>query len=405
MRPFSASSAERFAWQFSLAFRLVLLTLAIALLHSSPIVAQSTMVPVPTRPRVITKPLRSVVELMRGEQSVRTRRVVGFRKVHVRAQDEIWLVSARNGEQCELTSRKLVNGQWIAASITELAQSHAKDKQKTSLVYVHGNRTDEVFASSRGLQFYENLFNGQMCSGPIRFVIFAWHSEREICGPAADYRIKLDRSVALGSTFANFLNQFEDRRLLLAGFSLGGQIILSSLAQLECQMASDPNPKQGSFRVALITPALEANDALNSVGPLPTNPLVSQTVVFINRRDIAIRAASFATRKTSAPPAVTLEQVSQQPVCGTTNPVVIEDLTCKVSSFHSITRYSARSEKLQSVINQMSNDLRSSAGPVSPQYLISPPCVVMPQCVVLPQCCPGPMSPIVEEIQPRIATP
>ena len=135
----------------------------------------------------------------------------------------------------------------------------------------------------------------------------------------------LNRSVALGSTFANLLNQFEDRRLLLAGFSLGGQIILSSLAQLECQIASDPNPKHlGSYRVALITPALEANDALNSVGPLPTNPLVSQTVVFINRRDIAIRAASLATRKTSAPPAVTLEQVAQQPACGTTNPVALK---------------------------------------------------------------------------------
>ena len=187
MRSFSASSVVRFAWQFSLAPRLVLLDSCDCSTTQQPdlwhnrrwfqfrLGSESSL-----------QPLRSVAGVdARRTNGPNAKSRIGFRKVHVRAQDEIWLVSARNGEQCELTSRKLVNGQWVAASMAELAQSHAMDKQKTSLVYVHGNRTDEVFARSRGLQFYENLFNGQMCSGPIRFVIFAWHSEREKCGLAS----------------------------------------------------------------------------------------------------------------------------------------------------------------------------------------------------------------------------
>ena len=356
----SASSTTRLAQQMVLASRLAILAVTIALLQSVPISAQTMVRPVQTRPRVIKRPLRSIAEVVRSEQTIRTRNGVTCRKVHVRPQDEIWLVSARQDKQCELSSQKLVDGQWVAASIAELTQSHVMDQQKTSLVYVHGNRTNEVYASSRGLQFYENIFNDQMCSGPIRFIIFAWRSEREKVGPASDYRLKLDRSVSLGPTFADFINQFEDRRLVLAGFSLGGQIVLSSLVQLECLAANDPEPKFGKYRVALITPALKASDSLNSIASLPSNSVTMETVVFVNQKDVAIRAATVAT-KGSPEPAVTLEQVAQQPADCVTNPVVIEDITCNVSRLHSISRYSHRSERIQTIINRMANDVRGSA--------------------------------------------
>ena len=302
-------------------------------------------------------------------------------KVHIRPQDEIWVVSARQGTSCDLTAEKLINGQWFDASVAELTQSHADDQQKSSLVYVHGNRTNDIYARSRGLQFYENVFNDQMCSGPVRFVIFAWRSEREKVGPAVDFRIKLDRSVALGPTFAGFINQFEDRRLVLAGFSLGGQIVLSSLVQLECQAANDPEPKFGRYRVALVTPALKASDSLNSVASLPSNSVAVETVVFINQKDIALQAAEVAT-KGSPEPAVTLQQVAQQPAGSMTNSVVIEDITCNVSRFHSISRYSHRSKRLQMTINRMANDVRGSAQ------------------LTLPQCVPCQLNQGVEVVEP-----
>ena len=132
--------------------------------------AQSTA-PVQTPQQILAKPLQSIAGAVSGEQIVRTRNGVGFRKVHVRPQDEVWLVSARQDKQCGITVQRLCDGQWIAANLVDLTQAHVEDQQKTSLIYVHGNRTDEVYARSRGLQFYENAFNGELCSGPIRFII------------------------------------------------------------------------------------------------------------------------------------------------------------------------------------------------------------------------------------------
>ena len=239
------------------------------------------------------------------------------------------------------------------------------DQQKTSLVYVHGNRTDEVFARSRGLQFYENTFNGEMCSGPIRFIIYAWRSEREKVRVGPDFRIKLDRSVAIGPMFACFVNQFEDRRLILSGFSLGAQVVLSGLVEL--QAANDLEPKSGRYRIALITPALQACDSLVSVAPLPFNSVAAETDVFTNKKDIALIAAKVSEKKNKQMPAVTLEQLAQQSVPGTTNRIVIEDMTNCVSRYHSISRYSARSCRLRTGMNRMADELRCEAGVMVPQ--------------------------------------
>ena len=343
---------------------MVIVVLAIALLHGGPIMAQSVTVPIQTRKRLIAQPLQTIAQAMRSEQTIRTRNGIGCRKVHIRPQDEIWLVSARQDKQCELTSQKLVNGQWVNASMAELIQAHALDKQKTSLVYVHGNRTNEVYARSRGLQFYENTFNNELCSGPIRFIIYAWRSEREKVRVGPDFRVKLDRSVAIGPTFACFVNQFEDRRLILSGFSLGAQVVLSGLVQL--QAANDVEPKVGKYRIALVTPALQACDSLISVAPLPVNPVADETVVFINRKDIALLAAKVSEKVNKQLPAVTLDQIAKQSVPGMTNRVVIEDMTNCVSRYHSISRYSARSCRLRTEINRMADELRCEAQVTTP---------------------------------------
>jgi len=232
----------------------------------------STVVPIQTPEKLLPRPLRSIANVVRGEQSVRTRKGIGFRSVNVSAQDEIWLVSARQQQnRCE--------------------DAHAVDQQRSSVIYVHGNRTDDQFARSRGLQFYENVFNGESQSGPVRFVIFAWRSERERIRPTSDFNVKLNRSVELGPTFASFLDQFQDRRMVLSGFSLGGQVVLSGLSQLQPPIEDVAEHKTGSFRVALITPVLKAEDAMNSVASLPHNPAIAKTVVFVNQKDNALRAA------------------------------------------------------------------------------------------------------------------
>ena len=254
-----------------------------------------------------------------------------------------------------MTLQRLVDGQWVPAGIADLTDAHVLDQQRSSVVYVHGNRTDDEYARSRGLQFYENVFNRESQSGPVRFVIFAWRSEREKVRPTLDYNVKLDRSVELGATFANFLDQFQDRRIVLVGFSLGSQVILSGLVQLSSPAASD---KVGKFQVALVTPALKAADASISVALLPLNPTAAKTVVFVNRKDNAIRAAMLVAKATATQPAVTLEQIARRPTCEMVNPVFIEDMTEQTTGCHSITKYSARSTRLKTVLNEMTDEVR-----------------------------------------------
>jgi len=245
MKSISVSLKTRYIFRINAVVRFVVVATAL-FLFSCPIVGQtipavdslsvsmprgstSTGVPLQTPEALISRPLRSLANVVRGEQSVRTRRGIGFRSVSVRAQDEIWLVSARRQQgQCQLTLQRLIDGQWIPTCMEELTFAHAVDQQRSSMVYVHGNRTDGEYARSRGLQFYENVFNAGAQSGPVRFVIFAWRSERERIRPASDFNVKLDRSVELGSTFARFLDQFPDRRMVLSGFSLGGQVVYLS---------------------------------------------------------------------------------------------------------------------------------------------------------------------------------
>ena len=219
MRSFSASLTARSFFQFRAVIVVAALVLVVALPLfersgngqqlsvaelPTPVNNQSSTVVIQAPEQVLTRPLRSIANVVRGEQSIRTQNGIGYRVVNVRAQDEIWLVSARQQKQCVLSFERLVDGRWVTASMAELTEAHAVDQQKSSLVYVHGNRTDDRYARSRGLQFYENVFNNQSCSGPVRFVIFAWRSERERIRPSSDFNVKLQRSVEIWTCFRRF---------------------------------------------------------------------------------------------------------------------------------------------------------------------------------------------------------
>ena len=145
--------------------------------------------------------------------------------------------------------------------------------------------------------------------------------------------------------------------MVLTGFSLGGQVVLSGLAHLQAQDQTE-HYQTGKFQVAIITPALKADDALTSVASLPQNPVVGRTVVFVNQKDNAIRAAKLIMRANAEVPAVTLEQIASQRTCGTVNPVSIEDITAETTGCHSIVKYSLRSNRLRTVLKEMADEVR-----------------------------------------------
>ena len=73
--------------------------------------------------------------------------------------DETWFVSARsvNCETTDLSKLKVEvfrDGCWTSSSLSELLQLHQDDAIGETVLYVHGNRTDEYSAKHRGRQVF-----------------------------------------------------------------------------------------------------------------------------------------------------------------------------------------------------------------------------------------------------------
>lgn len=237
-------------------------------------------------------------------QAVKTRVncPLGKRVVCVEGRDEIWLVSARQSHLCwsdlsRIEVSLLQNEVWQPSSLETLVSAHAEDKSRATVVYCHGNRTKLAWAKSRGLQVYQSTFQNEVDQStrpPVRFVIFAWKSEQEKTRLRPDYKLKTQRAAVVGMAFGKFLDQFSDRNMLLSGFSLGSQVVLTGLTGGE---SGRPNIG-GRYQVALIAPALDPMFVCRSLRTLPDVSLIQRTEVVANENDVAIKAAQKLAAKT-----------------------------------------------------------------------------------------------------------
>lgn len=277
-------------------------------------------------------------------------------QVNVMPEDEVWLVLARD---CHLDPdnlsligvRQLQDGQWKDANLETLISAHANDKTKSTMLYVHGHRTDEEWAKDRGLQFYGNTFSdNHLCRPPVRFIIFAWKSERSECRASLDYREKSQRAIVVGRTLANVLCQFGDRNLVLAGFSLGTQAILSALCQPAIQL--DPPPGMaGQYRVALIAPALDGCYAAAQRSKFPKHSAVARAEIFDNRADRALRISKIIRRVQAPAGDVAIAELARRgnlPLA----PVKVQDVARTVGKGHSVDGYTSN-PLIHAVLNDM----------------------------------------------------
>jgi hypothetical protein len=258
--------------------------------------------------------------------------------VYVCPSDEIWLVSARQShcapsDLSRLQCSRLENGEWNPVQLDELVRAHSTDKTKVTMIYVHGNRTSLQWASSRGLQFYKVAFQTAK-RPPMRFVIFACRSETERARFCVDYDIKSQRSVTVGKTFGKLLGRFEDREMVLGGYSLGAQVVLTALSQPELQFQDN---RAGKFRVAILAPALNPCFIQSDLIDYPQNPLVHQTEVFLNCDDCAVKLSEkIARRRTKS--SFRLQDLAGSRGWGL-NPITIRNITGEVTKRHSIVNY------------------------------------------------------------------
>ena len=179
--------------------------------------------------------------------------------------DQVWLVSSRHLPNCGkiansevwLKAEKLVGNTWVEESIQQLTDDHDKNKDMVTLVYIHGNRSDEEWARARGVEVYQRISEFEDCP-PIRYVIWSWPSDR-LLRPLKDFQVKADRSIAEGTYFSTFIAQLSpENRIGVLGYSLGAQVVLSGLNEMKV-FNNQPSQPKHQLNIALVAAATDCN--------------------------------------------------------------------------------------------------------------------------------------------------
>lgn len=285
--------------------------------------------------------------------------------VCVHPEDEIWLVSARRSH-CEpldlalLRCSRLRNENWETAKLGDLVHAHSTDRTKVTMMYVHGNRTNLKWAKSRGLQFYKTALQNDR-RPPLRFVIFAWRSDREKVRAISDYEIKSHRSVAIGETLGKLLRQFEDRQIVLGGFSLGAQVVFSALSTPDLH---NPDNRIGKYRVAVFAPVFNSDFIRSDLTAYVHNPIVQRTEVFLNHADRALRLSQWVAvmrTKSKFSPTELAGRDKMNARVGANNFIRIRDITDETSNKHSIESYSISNLLRHELANSLNATLDGNA--------------------------------------------
>ncbi len=249
--------------------------------------------------------------------------------------DEIWLISARDLDDCyppcvdQLSCQLYCDGHWNESSIQDL-KSFGSDKQ--NIVFVHGYQTDLCSAKKRGLQVYNNLFGKCRCVGPVRYIIWAWKSERECRRPVVDFDLKSRRAVGMGDAFALTINELVDAPTTIVGYSLGAQVVVSAFTRSNLYTG---NPVQ----VAFVAAANECSFA-RGCNPLSSCGHIDRALVFYNEDDIAIRTANLICRLKHGPNFQRFEEFASRNECALGS-VCVVDISDLSSRKHSVVRYTS----------------------------------------------------------------
>ena len=270
--------------------------------------------------------------------------------------DEVWVVSAReiecgSADLCSLKVEHLCNGRFRPSTLQNLTDDHDTNPSLQTVIYIHGNQTDEKFARARGLQMYENgLGCTSQCRGPIRFVIWMWKAERVLPRLYPDYMIKSQRSVAAGKTLGHTLARFHDNDVVLIAFSLGAQLVTSAMEVPELQ--GDQIARRPRFRVAFIAAALDSNYICRRLNGCSSTSSISRSIIATSEVDRATRAFQFVARKNCPRLNASIAELAIAHRIPLGDSIEVIDVTGEVGKKHAIERYS-KSPNLQQHLLQL----------------------------------------------------
>ena len=184
--------------------------------------------------------------------------------------NQLWLVNTRQLPDCpcvhcdtgrvEVYRRECGTG-WQRSSQQAFLAAGGADFVTT--VFVHGNDTDAAEARDEGQQLYARLTPTACPSGPVRFVIWSWPSERIFGRVRTDIQAKACRANAEAFYLADFLDELEpDARVSLSGYSLGARVTTGALHLLGGgalegrQLETRKHAERSGLRVVLLAAAL-----------------------------------------------------------------------------------------------------------------------------------------------------
>jgi len=302
-------------------------------------------------------------------QSIRLRKnVLGCKACYqVLPQDEIWVVSVRacscDPENVGLFKVKKLEGNcWQESSLDALSESHLNDTSRTTMLYVHGNQTNHEYGVARGVQLYNNLFVKYECPrSPVRLVLWLWQSDREVPRLYSDYIIKSHRAVTMGKTLTRTLDALGNRRIAIVGFSLGAQVVLSSLEQMEPKngwLLDDAN-QRSKYNVALIAPATDPDYICDKINHCVQSTIVRKSIVIVNADDRAVKAMRFVIRHECPEAHYDFSELARSNHLPLGEMEFLE-ISQEISRKHSITRYT-RSPSAQRAMTAVLNRTAAEA--------------------------------------------
>ncbi len=229
-------------------------------------------------------------------------------RVCVRSQDEVWLVSTRHKNCCDvqqLCVRRYCSGRgFVDSSVDEYFA--ASDPQAIVTTFVHGNRVDPDMAGERGLRMYRKIANHACEHQRLRHVIWSWCSGA-IRGPLRDAKIKAGRTYFQSYLLAQFVARHDsESRASLVGFSYGGRIILGAQHLLGqgvlCGRSLDTDlcahtPKT---RVVVWAPAMPADWIYPGGKNGRAFATTDRMLIYYNTRDPALRLYRHKMKESNA---------------------------------------------------------------------------------------------------------
>ncbi len=216
--------------------------------------------------------------------------------------DRLWLISTRRltSEACRADldhpamsfMRLYCGAPCQKSSVDEYLQTVGR--QRSLVVYVHGNRLDSKDAIARSFSIYRQV-RARLCGGPVDWVLFSWPSAKQ-GALIRDFREKAERTDAQGLYLGWLLRKHAEASLptALIGYSFGARVVTGSLhamagGKLGGRRLPGPAVEGANFDAGLVAPAIESNWMTRCGYHGRATKNLDRLVVLFNHRDAVLK--------------------------------------------------------------------------------------------------------------------